>query len=83
MLRSYFRAPVIVAETSAAVNAKREALPEAFRTFPAMVAGTPREVIAALRRFVQGGARYFVLVLADAETARLLAERVVPEVQSV
>ena len=83
VLRSYFRTPVIVAETSAAVDAQREALPEALRAFPGMIAGTPSEVIAALSEFVQAGVRYFILVLADAESAQLLAERVVPEVQSV
>jgi alkanesulfonate monooxygenase SsuD/methylene tetrahydromethanopterin reductase-like flavin-dependent oxidoreductase (luciferase family) len=45
------------------------------------VASTPEEVTAYFRVLVDAGVRYVIMHRPDAETARLLAERVVPQFQ--
>lgn len=42
--------------------------------------GTPGDAVAYYRALVEAGVRYFITSVADAETLRLLAEEVVPEV---
>lgn len=78
VLRSYFRAPVVIAETEAGVRVKLAALPSGIRGAGGLVAGTPDQVIAIFRAYVDAGTQYFILVLDDAETAHMLAERVLP-----
>jgi alkanesulfonate monooxygenase SsuD/methylene tetrahydromethanopterin reductase-like flavin-dependent oxidoreductase (luciferase family) len=76
--RSYFRAPVVVAETEAAIGAKLAAIPAGMRGAAGLVAGTPDQIIATFRTYVDAGTQYFILVLDDGDTARLLAEQVIP-----
>lgn len=84
ILRTYWNAPVILAETHAAVQAKvatiSEERQESFRS--SMVATTPREAIAHYRALAAAGVQYFMAGLwgYDIETMRLLAEHVMPEV---
>jgi probable F420-dependent oxidoreductase len=81
VLRTYFSVPVVLAETAAALAAKLDAMPAWFQTHPSRVVGSPREAVGSFRAFVDAGAQYFVCFVADAESARLLAERVMPEVR--
>lgn len=81
VLPTHFVNPVVLAETEAALAAKRNALPPAYRNVQGLF-GTPGEAVAYYRPLVEAGLRYFIVNLAtyeDAETARLLAERVLPE----
>lgn len=80
VLPTHFANPVVLAETPAALAAKREALPPVYRTVEGLF-GTPDDAIAFYRPLVAAGLRYFIVNLAtyeDRETARLLAERVFP-----
>jgi alkanesulfonate monooxygenase SsuD/methylene tetrahydromethanopterin reductase-like flavin-dependent oxidoreductase (luciferase family) len=80
VLPTHFTNPVVLAETRAALAAKRAALPPAYRTVE-WAFGTPDEAVAFYRPLVAAGLRYFIVNLAtydDLETARLLAERVFP-----
>ena len=45
-----------------------------------IVAGTPEEITAHFRALVDAGVRYIIVPGADGETARLLAERVIPQI---
>lgn len=81
VLPTYFTNPVLLAESAAKVEAKRAALPATFRDAEGLF-GTPADAIAYYRPLVDSGLRYFIANLAtfeDVETARLLAERVLPE----
>ena len=81
VLRTYWSPPVILAETSHAVHKKAEAISAAERQFYGehMVVGTPEEVIPHYQRLVDAGMQYFIFhTRADPDTARLLAEQVLP-----
>ncbi len=81
VLPTHFANPVVLAETEAALAAKRDALPPAYRDAEGLF-GTPGDAISYYRPLVDAGLRYFIINLAtyeDVETARLLAERVLPE----
>ena len=54
--------------------------PAAARGFPNGVFGTPAQAVAHFRALAAVGARYFIVVVDDAETARLVAAEVAPEV---
>jgi alkanesulfonate monooxygenase SsuD/methylene tetrahydromethanopterin reductase-like flavin-dependent oxidoreductase (luciferase family) len=82
VLPTHFTNPVVLAETEAALAEKRNRLPSAYRDLRQGLFGTPQEAIAYYRPLVEAGMRYFIVNLAtyeDAETARLIAERVLPE----
>lgn len=81
VLPTHFTNPVVLAETVDALTAKRDTLPPVYRDAEGLF-GTPRDAIAYYRPLVEAGLRYFIVNLAtyeDVETARLLAERVFPE----
>jgi alkanesulfonate monooxygenase SsuD/methylene tetrahydromethanopterin reductase-like flavin-dependent oxidoreductase (luciferase family) len=87
VIRSHLALCVVVRETSAEVAAALDAVPPTFREFlgRSVVAGTVREVIAYYREIVDAGAQYLVAGLmgvgADHTTMRLLATKVLPELQ--
>jgi alkanesulfonate monooxygenase SsuD/methylene tetrahydromethanopterin reductase-like flavin-dependent oxidoreductase (luciferase family) len=81
VLRSHFRFPIVLADTETRARAKVGRLSESVQTSPGRFVGTPREAIAEFRAYVAVGVRYFILIVDDAETARLLAERVLPDLQ--
>jgi alkanesulfonate monooxygenase SsuD/methylene tetrahydromethanopterin reductase-like flavin-dependent oxidoreductase (luciferase family) len=81
---THFVNPVMLAETAAALDAKRAALPPSYRNAQGIF-GTPEDAIAFYRPYVEAGMRYFIVNLTtfdDLETPRLLAERVFPALQS-
>jgi alkanesulfonate monooxygenase SsuD/methylene tetrahydromethanopterin reductase-like flavin-dependent oxidoreductase (luciferase family) len=84
VLRTHTTMPLFLAETDAALRAKLASVPQLTRErfAPSTVAGTPREVIPYFRTLVEVGMRYFITFIypKDAETVRLLAEQVVPDV---
>jgi alkanesulfonate monooxygenase SsuD/methylene tetrahydromethanopterin reductase-like flavin-dependent oxidoreductase (luciferase family) len=84
VLRTHTTMPLFLAETPAALQAKLETVPQVTRErfAPSTVAGTPREVIPYFRTLIDVGMRYFISFVypKDAETVRLLAEQVVPEI---
>jgi alkanesulfonate monooxygenase SsuD/methylene tetrahydromethanopterin reductase-like flavin-dependent oxidoreductase (luciferase family) len=80
VLPTHFTNPVMLAETAAALEEKRTSLPPILRTAQGFF-GTPEEAVAFYRPLVAAGLRYFLINLTaydDLETARLLAERVIP-----
>jgi alkanesulfonate monooxygenase SsuD/methylene tetrahydromethanopterin reductase-like flavin-dependent oxidoreductase (luciferase family) len=80
LLPSYFVNGVVLAPTPARLQAKLSAL-----RFGSPNVGTPDELAARLRPFVAAGVRYLIANLAaydDLETAELLAEQVVPALQT-
>lgn len=84
VLRTHTTMPLFLAETDAALQAKLACVPRMTRErfAPSTVAGTPRDVVPYFRSLVEDGMRYFITFIypKDAETVRLLAEQVVPEV---
>jgi alkanesulfonate monooxygenase SsuD/methylene tetrahydromethanopterin reductase-like flavin-dependent oxidoreductase (luciferase family) len=83
ILRCDFHNPVFCAETSREVTEKVNSVPEHLRNWfgPGLLAGTPRELIDYYRGRVAAGMQYFVVSPRDDETLRLLAEKVMPELQ--
>jgi alkanesulfonate monooxygenase SsuD/methylene tetrahydromethanopterin reductase-like flavin-dependent oxidoreductase (luciferase family) len=80
VLPTHFTNPVILAETAAALEEKRASLPPFLRTVRGF-SGTPEEAVVFYRPLVAAGLRYFIVNITaydDLETARLLAERVIP-----
>lgn len=81
VLHTHWSPPVVLAETPYALQEKRDAITPDERLFYAehMVIGTPEEAITHFQHLVDAGMRYFIVhTRADPETARLLAERVLP-----
>lgn len=84
VLPTHFVNPVVLAETPAALEAKRAALPSVYHRLQQGLYATPEDAIAFYRPLVAAGLRYFIPQLAtydDLETARLLAERVFPALE--
>ncbi|HEY8600843.1 MAG TPA: LLM class flavin-dependent oxidoreductase [Thermomicrobiales bacterium] len=85
VLPTHFLNPVVLAETPSTLAAKRAALPPVYHSVTEGLYATPEEAIAFYRPLVAAGLRYFIPQLAtydDLETARLLAERVFPALDS-
>jgi alkanesulfonate monooxygenase SsuD/methylene tetrahydromethanopterin reductase-like flavin-dependent oxidoreductase (luciferase family) len=85
VLRTYFRAGVMLAESEEKLQEKMErVLPPGWRaggsSGTSRLYGTPAVVVETLRAYVEAGARYFIFFVTDEESLRLLAERVVPKV---
>lgn len=81
VLRTYWSPPVVLAETHAELQAKEAAITaDEYRFYGEhMVIGTPDDAITHFQHLVDVGLQYFIVhTRADAETARLLAERVLP-----
>ncbi len=81
ILRTHWSPPVVLAETAPALQAKVDAItPDEHRFYGGhMVIGTPDAAIAHFQRLVDAGLQYFIVhTRADPDTARLLAERVLP-----
>ncbi|HEY8601336.1 MAG TPA: LLM class flavin-dependent oxidoreductase [Thermomicrobiales bacterium] len=85
VLPTHFMNPVVLAETAAALEAKRAALPPVYHALQQGLYATPEGAVAFYRPLVGAGLRYFIPQLAtydDLETARLLAEQVFPALMS-
>jgi alkanesulfonate monooxygenase SsuD/methylene tetrahydromethanopterin reductase-like flavin-dependent oxidoreductase (luciferase family) len=82
VLHTYHFFPVLLADTPAALAAKRERVPPQLLALagPAALLSTPEEAVARLRSLVAAGCQYFTLAVTDPDTLRLLAEHVVPMV---
>jgi alkanesulfonate monooxygenase SsuD/methylene tetrahydromethanopterin reductase-like flavin-dependent oxidoreductase (luciferase family) len=81
VLRTHWSPPVVLAETVQALQAKVAAItPDEHRFYGKyMVIGTPEEAVAHFQRLVDAGLQYFIVhTRADPDTARLLAECVLP-----
>ena len=81
ILRTHFRYPLVVAESPRRLQEKLELLPPELRETTCRVVGSPREVVDALLPLIHAGVRYFIFAASDLDSARLLAERVIPEVE--
>jgi alkanesulfonate monooxygenase SsuD/methylene tetrahydromethanopterin reductase-like flavin-dependent oxidoreductase (luciferase family) len=79
VLRTVWTAAVLGPDAATAAR-KLAAAPAAARGFPNGVFGTPAQAIAHFRELAAAGAQYFIVIVDDAETARLVAEQVAPEV---
>jgi alkanesulfonate monooxygenase SsuD/methylene tetrahydromethanopterin reductase-like flavin-dependent oxidoreductase (luciferase family) len=84
ILRTYLDFPIILAETPDAVQAKVAAMPQEAQTFyqSSLLATTPGTAVIHYRALAASGVQYFIAATweHDAETLRLLAQRVMPEV---
>jgi alkanesulfonate monooxygenase SsuD/methylene tetrahydromethanopterin reductase-like flavin-dependent oxidoreductase (luciferase family) len=84
ILKTHSTYPIVLAETRAALEAKIERFPPAFRQAAqaSMLAATPPDAARHYRELAEAGLQYFCVFVegADFETLELLAERVVPEV---
>jgi alkanesulfonate monooxygenase SsuD/methylene tetrahydromethanopterin reductase-like flavin-dependent oxidoreductase (luciferase family) len=82
VLRTYHHVPVLLADSPAALAAKRERVPRAIFAMAgaAALVGTPEEAVERLRTLVAAGCQYLTLAVLEPETLQLLAERVVPAV---
>jgi alkanesulfonate monooxygenase SsuD/methylene tetrahydromethanopterin reductase-like flavin-dependent oxidoreductase (luciferase family) len=83
VLRTHWSPPVVLADTAQALQAKVAAItPDEHRFYGEhMVIGTPEEAITHFQRLVNAGLQYFIVhTRGDPDTARLLAERVLPAV---
>jgi alkanesulfonate monooxygenase SsuD/methylene tetrahydromethanopterin reductase-like flavin-dependent oxidoreductase (luciferase family) len=87
VLRTHTTMPLFLAETPEALQAKLASVPALTRErfAPSTVAGTPQEVVPYFRSLVEAGMQYFICFVypKDVETARLLAEQVVPEIETL
>jgi alkanesulfonate monooxygenase SsuD/methylene tetrahydromethanopterin reductase-like flavin-dependent oxidoreductase (luciferase family) len=86
VLRTYQFVPLLLADTAAALAAKREVVPPFLRAMdPQTTAGfigTPEQAVERLLPLVAAGCQYFILSVLDIETLQLVAERVVPVVRA-
>jgi alkanesulfonate monooxygenase SsuD/methylene tetrahydromethanopterin reductase-like flavin-dependent oxidoreductase (luciferase family) len=84
VLRTFHFVPVLLAESPAALAAKREHMPQELLATagPAALIGAPEQAVARLRPLAAAGCQYFTLAVMDADTLRLLAEQVVPAVRA-
>jgi len=88
VLRSILFVPTLLAESAAALEAKRARVPPAVLQFllqfggPAALMGTPEQAAERLRPLVEAGCRYFIFSTTDADTLRLVAEQVMPALSS-
>jgi alkanesulfonate monooxygenase SsuD/methylene tetrahydromethanopterin reductase-like flavin-dependent oxidoreductase (luciferase family) len=86
VLRTYQFVPVLLADTAAALAAKREVVPQFLRAMDPQTSGglvgTPEQAVERLLTLVGAGCQYFILSVLDFDTLRLVAERVVPAVLS-
>ena len=82
VLRTYHVGPLLLADSPAALAAKRERVPREVLALAgaAALVGTPEQAVARLRPLVAAGCQYFTLAVPEPETLRLLAERVAPAV---
>src|SRR5258708_29162214 len=80
VIRSHFGC-VAIAPTIERLHAKLNGLPDRWRNFPGLVAGTPREAIAQYRELIAARVACFTHGAYDVETLRLLAEQVIPDLQ--
>ena len=85
ILRTHMTLFLILAETPAAVEAKRAEVAPMLSDLlgDSIIAMTPDEAIAYYRRLVEAGVQYFIPAVSgnDEETLHLLAQEVVPAVQ--
>jgi alkanesulfonate monooxygenase SsuD/methylene tetrahydromethanopterin reductase-like flavin-dependent oxidoreductase (luciferase family) len=82
VLRTYHLVPVLLADSPAALAAKRERIPREIFAMAgaAALVGAPEQAVERLRPLVAAGCQYFTLAVLEPETLQLLAERVIPEV---
>ena len=84
VLRTYQFVPVLLADSAAALEAKREVVPPFLRAMDPQstggLVGTPEQAVDRLQALVSAGCQYFILSVLDFGTLHLLAERVIPGV---
>lgn len=82
VLRTFHFVPVLLADSPAALAAKREHVPQELLASagPAALIGTPEQAVARMLPLVAAGCQYFTLAVLDADTLHLLAKEVVPAV---
>ena len=81
VLRTYWSPPVVLADSSSALQAKVAAISEPEHRFygERMFIGTPDEAIAHFQALIDAGLQYFIVhTRADSDTERLIAENVMP-----
>jgi alkanesulfonate monooxygenase SsuD/methylene tetrahydromethanopterin reductase-like flavin-dependent oxidoreductase (luciferase family) len=80
ILRTFEFVPVILADTPAALEAKRAQVPPQLMAFagPAAMIATPEQAVERMRPFVDAGVQYFILSLLELDSLHLFAERVMP-----
>lgn len=81
VLRTHWSPPVVLAETLHDLARKREAISADEHRYYGehMLVGTPDDAVAHFQRLIDAGMQYFIVhTRADVDTARLLAERVLP-----
>ncbi len=85
VLRTFHFVPVLLADNPTMLAAKREQIPQELLapTDTAALVGTPEQAVARLQPLVAAGCQYFTLAVLDADTLRLLAERVVPAMSAL
>jgi alkanesulfonate monooxygenase SsuD/methylene tetrahydromethanopterin reductase-like flavin-dependent oxidoreductase (luciferase family) len=82
VLRTYHIVPVVLADSPAALSAKRDRMPPELLAVAGASAlvGTPEQAVDRLRPLVAAGCQYLTLAVLDPDTLRLLSERVVPAI---
>lgn len=84
VLRTYQFVPTLLADSPAALEAKRDVVPPFLRAMDPQstggLVGTPEQAVDRLQALVSAGRQYFILSVLDFETLHLLAERVIPGV---
>jgi alkanesulfonate monooxygenase SsuD/methylene tetrahydromethanopterin reductase-like flavin-dependent oxidoreductase (luciferase family) len=84
VLRTFHFLPVILADSAAALAAKRERVPQELLASASTwgLVGTPEQAIARLQPLVAAGCQYFTMAVFDPDTLRLLSECVVAQVRA-
>jgi alkanesulfonate monooxygenase SsuD/methylene tetrahydromethanopterin reductase-like flavin-dependent oxidoreductase (luciferase family) len=86
VLRTYQFVPVLLADTAAGLESKRELVPHFLRAMDPQgkggLVGTPEQAVERLLALVTAGCQYFILSVLDFDTLQLVAERVVPAVRA-
>jgi alkanesulfonate monooxygenase SsuD/methylene tetrahydromethanopterin reductase-like flavin-dependent oxidoreductase (luciferase family) len=87
VLPTHTTMPLFLAKSEVALQEKLASVPAMTRErfAPSTVAGTPRQAIGYFRSLVEAGMRYFIVFVypKDIDTIRLLAEQVVPEIETL
>lgn len=86
ILRTMVFGPTALADTQAALEAKRARIPPPLLAFAGQAAllGTPEDAVARVRPFIQAGCQYVMWLVTggDTDTLELLNERVIPNLRA-
>jgi alkanesulfonate monooxygenase SsuD/methylene tetrahydromethanopterin reductase-like flavin-dependent oxidoreductase (luciferase family) len=84
VLRTFQLIPVVLADSAAAVEVKRQQFPPnlfAFAGSSALV-GTPEQAVERCRKLIAVGCQYFIMTILEPESLQLLVNRVIPAIAS-